>query len=64
MNIAQVLIAVIGLGASVATFCLMGFPYYRRDPFRQCGAFSVTAPLIGAAGILALCVLMVLAQGA
>jgi hypothetical protein len=29
MNFAQVLIAVIGLGASIAAFCLMRFPDYR-----------------------------------
>jgi len=59
MNLAQVLIAVFGLGASIATFCLMRLP----DSFRQYGAFSVTVSLIRAAGILALCVLMVLTQG-
>lgn len=64
MTSAQVLIAVIGLGAAIITFCLMRFPHYRREPFRRYGAFSVTTSLIGAAFILALCVLMVLAQGA
>ena len=58
------LLAVIGLGASIATVCLMRFTDNRRDPFRQYGASSVTASLFGAAGLLALCVLMVLAQGA
>jgi hypothetical protein len=63
MNLAQMLIAVIGLGAAIATFCLMRFPQYSREQFRGYGTFSVTASLIGAAGILALCILIVLAQG-
>lgn len=53
MNLAQVLIAVIGLGASLAIFCLMRVPQYHRNPFRQYGAFSVMSSLIGAAIVLA-----------
>lgn len=64
MDLAQVLIAVIGLGASLVTFCLMRFPQYRRDPFRQYRAFSFGASLLGAVAILTLCILMILAQGA
>lgn len=64
MNPAQVLIAVIGAGAAIATFCLLRFPQCRRNPFRQYGAFSVGASLFGAAVILALSILMILAQGA
>lgn len=63
VNLAQVLIAVIGTGASITTFCLMRFPQYRRAPSRHYGAFSVTTSLIGAGIILALCALMVIAQG-
>jgi hypothetical protein len=64
MDLAQVLIAMIGLGAALVTFCVMRFPQYRRDPFRQYRAFSFGASLLGAAAILALCMLMILAQGA
>ena len=64
MDLAQVLIAMIGLGAALVTFCVMRFPQYRRDHFRQYRAFSFGASLLGAAAILALCMLMVLAQGA
>lgn len=64
MDLAQVLIAIIGLGAALVSFCLMRFPQYRRDPFRQYGAFSFGASLLGAAAILALCISMILAQGA
>ncbi len=61
---AQAFIAVIGLVAAIVTFCLMRFPGYRRPQFRQYGAFSILASLLGAAVILTLVVLMVLAQGA
>ena len=64
MDLAQVLIAMIGLGAALVSFCLMRFPQYRRLLFRQYGAFSFGASLLGAAAILALCILMILAQGA
>jgi uncharacterized membrane protein YidH (DUF202 family) len=64
MNLAQLFIAVIGLGVAMITFCLMRFPHTRRAPFRQYGACSFTASLIGAGIILVLCALIVLAQGA
>lgn len=35
MDLAQVLIAIIGLGAALVSFCLMRFPQYRRHLFRQ-----------------------------
>jgi hypothetical protein len=63
MNLAQLFISLIGFVAAVVTFCLMRFPHTRRDPFRQYGAFSITASLVGAGIVLVLCALMVLAQG-
>jgi uncharacterized membrane protein YeaQ/YmgE (transglycosylase-associated protein family) len=64
MSLAQVLIAVIGLGASITAFCVLRFPSCRREPFRQFRACSFVESILGAAVILVLCVLMLLAQGA
>ncbi|MGE5711694.1 MAG: hypothetical protein ACM34B_16070 [Nitrospira sp.] len=64
MSLAQVLMAVIGLGASITTFCVLRFPSCRREQFRQFRAASFMEAILGAAVILVLCVLMLLAQGA
>ena len=64
MDAAQVLIGLVGLGASFVTFCLLRFPHLRRAQFRQYRAFSLGASLLGAAIILVLCLLMMMAQGA
>jgi uncharacterized membrane protein YeaQ/YmgE (transglycosylase-associated protein family) len=64
MSLAQVLIAVIGLGASITTFCVLRFPSCRREQFRQFRVCSFVESILGAAVILVLCVLMLLAQGA
>ena len=42
MDVAQVLIAIVGLGAAVTTYCLMRFPHMRREQFRHYGAVSYT----------------------
>lgn len=64
MDLAQVLIGVIGLGASIATFCLLRFPHVRRPRFRRYRAYSFGLSLLGAMIILTLCVLMMVVQGA
>jgi hypothetical protein len=64
MDSAKVLIAVIGLIASIVTFWLMRFPRYRREQFRHYGAFSVTASLFAALAVLLFCLLLLLAQSA
>ena len=62
MSPAQWLIALVGLSVSVATFALMRFPHTRREQYRG-EAFSAIASLVAAAIVLALCLLMVWAQG-
>lgn len=64
MSLAQVLIAVIGLVASITTFCVFRFPSCRREPFRQFQACSFALSILGAAAVLVLFMLMLLAQGA
>jgi len=64
MDSAKVLIAVVGLSASIVTFWLMRFPRYRREQFRHYGAFSVTASLLAALAVLVFCLLLVLVQRA
>lgn len=64
MDSAQALIGVIGVTATIVTFCLLRFPRVRRPPFRHYGACSLWLSLAGAALVLALTVLMMLAQGA
>jgi hypothetical protein len=64
MDSAKVLIAVVGLSASIVTFWLMRFPRYRREQFRHYGAFSVTVSLLAALAVLVFCLLLLLVQGA
>lgn len=64
MDSAKVLIAVIGLTASIVTFWLMRFPRYRREQFRHYGTFSLTASLFAALAVLLFCLLLLLAQSA
>lgn len=63
MNPAQVLIGLIGVAVSITTFCLLRYPHVRRARLRQYGAFSLGASLLGAAIVLTLCMMMILAQG-
>ena len=64
MDAAQMLIGVIGLAASIVTFCLLRFPRVRRAQFRQYGSYSLGFSLLGATAVLVFTVLMILAQGA
>ena len=64
MDSAQVLIAIIGLTASIVTFWLMRFPRYRREQFKHYGSFSVTASLFAALAVLFFCLLLLLVQRA
>ncbi len=64
MDLAQVLIAIVGMGASVTTYCLMRFPHMRRDRFRQYGAFSIAWSCFGALAVLCFCLLLLIAQSA
>jgi hypothetical protein len=58
MDTDQVLLALIGAGASFVTFCLMRFPKTRRPQFQQYGPFSLSASFFGAFLILAASVFM------
>ncbi|OQW37574.1 MAG: hypothetical protein A4E19_12905 [Nitrospira sp. SG-bin1] len=58
----QILLALIGTGASFVTFCLMRFPRTRRPRFQPYGPFSLTASFFGALTILLISVLTVYAQ--
>jgi hypothetical protein len=62
MSAAQLLIAVVGLTASIVTFVLMRYPQHRREQYRG-RPFSVTASLITAAIVLTACLIMAWAQG-
>lgn len=62
MDLARVLIAIVGMGASVTTYCLMRFPHMRRDRFRQYGAFSIPWSCVGALVVLCFCLLLLLVQ--
>jgi hypothetical protein len=64
MDAAQMFIGVIGLAATIVTFCLLRFPRVRRAPFRQYRSCSLGFSVLGATAILVLTVLMILAQGA
>jgi hypothetical protein len=61
---AQTLIAVIGTVMSAATYALMRSPSLRRQQFRQLGAFSQAASVLGATAMIALPLALCLAQGA
>lgn len=62
MSAAQLVIGVIGLGASFATFVLMRFPQHRRQQYRG-SAFSTAASAVAAAVVLAACLACAWAQG-
>jgi uncharacterized membrane protein YeaQ/YmgE (transglycosylase-associated protein family) len=63
MNAAQVLITIVGLVTAIVTFYLLRFPHARRPQFRQYGAFSLATSLVGAAVVLAFCLLLAYLQG-
>ncbi len=62
MDLAQVLIAIVGLGASVTTYCLMRFPHMRREPFRHYAACSILISCLGALAVLCFSLLVLIAQ--
>lgn len=62
MSLAQLLIGVIGLGASISVFVLMRFPQHRREPYRG-EPFSLAASLGVTVVVLALCLLFAWMQG-
>lgn len=62
MDVDQVLLALVGVGTSFVTFCLMRFPRIRRPQFQQYGPFSLPASLLGALMILLISALTVYAQ--
>jgi len=62
MDSDQILLALIGAGASFVTFCLMRFPQTRRPPFQSYGPFSLIASFLGALTILLISALTVYAQ--
>ena len=58
----QILLALIGAGASFVTFCLMRFPHTRRPQFQRYGPFSLIASFFGALAIFFISALAVYAQ--
>jgi len=62
MDTDQILLALVGIGTSFVTFCLMRFPQTRRPQFQQYGAFSLIASFFGALAILLISALTVYAQ--
>jgi len=64
MDAAQVLIAIVGLGAAVTTYCLMRFPHMRRERFRHYGAFSIAVSVLGALTVLLFCLALLILQNA
>ena len=62
MSAAQLLIVIVGLGASFSTFALMRYPHHRREQYRG-QPFSTAASLVAAAAVLAVCLAFALAQG-
>lgn len=64
MDVAQVLVAILGLGVTVTTYCLMRFPHMRRDRFRHYAAYSVPLFCLGAPAVLCLSLLVLIAQHA
>lgn len=64
MDVAQVLIAIVGLGAAVTAYCLMRFPHMRRDRFRYYGAFSIAASVLGALAVLLFSLALLILQNA
>ncbi len=64
MDLAQVLIAIVGLGAAVTTYCLMRFPHMRSERFRRYGAFSIAVSVLGALAVLLFCLALLILQNA
>lgn len=64
MDVVQVLIAIVGLGAAVTTYCLMRFPHMRRERFRRYGAFSIALSVLGALAVLLFCLALLILQNA
>ncbi|MBS0169474.1 MAG: hypothetical protein JSR62_03905 [Nitrospira sp.] len=64
MDVARVLIAIVGMGASVTTYCLLRFPHMRRDRFKSYRACSVVLSCLGALVVLCLCLFLLIAQSA
>ena len=64
MDVVQVLIAIVGLGAAVTTYCLMRFPHMRREQFRHYGAFSIAVSVLGALAVLLFCLALLILQNA
>ena len=62
MDVAQVLIAIVGFGAAVTTYCFMRFPHMRREPFRQYPACSVLVSALAALAVLCLSLLALIVQ--
>jgi hypothetical protein len=58
----HIMLALIGVGASFITFCLMRFPHTRRPQFRSYGPFSLPASFFGALTMLFVSALVVYAQ--
>lgn len=63
MDAEQILLALVGAGASFMTFCLMRFPQMRRPRFRPYGPFSFAASVVGAFAIFVVSTLVVCTQG-
>ena len=64
MDVAQVLIAIVGLGAAVTTYCLMRFPHMRRERFSHYGAVSIAVSVLGALAVLLFCLALLILQNA
>ena len=64
MDVAQVLIAIVGLGAAVTTSCRMRLPPLRRERFRHYGAFSIAVSVLGALAVLLFCLALLILQNA
>jgi hypothetical protein len=62
MDSAQILLALIGAGASFTTFCVMRFPQTRRPQFQRFGPFYLMASFFGALAIFFIAALAVYAQ--
>jgi hypothetical protein len=62
VSAAQLLIVLVGVGASAATFMLMRFPQHRRVEYRG-RAFSMRASAMAALAVLAVCLVFAWAQG-
>jgi len=62
MDVAQVLIAIVGFGAAVTTYYLMRFPHMRREPFSRYPACSVPVSALAALVVVCLSLLLLIAQ--